>query len=190
MIDYPNLIAGFLLGLVPTGLLWWADHAKHKRERRQEALDAWRGVAKEIELLLFAKDTTWKTIYTARSRHPIDTWRAILGPEHFRALEEVENAFTAMEHMPAPSQYFSFGDDHKPETEGDRQRRAIVEQKRDAVVAFSNMSRLMQDEAYQEVIGKEERDRVRANYWRHPLKTWRRERHNKRMRTSQGDSKP
>lgn len=181
MIDYPNLIAGFLLGLVPTGLLWWADHAKHKRERRQEALDSWRGLAKEIELLLFAPDTTWKTIYMARSRHPIDTWRSILGPEPFRTLEEVERAFTAVEHMPVPLQLFIFTEDDSPETEDDRQRRVIVERKRRAIVAFSNMSRSMQDEAYQEVIHKEERARVRAAYWRHPLRTWRRERHNRRM---------
>jgi hypothetical protein len=183
VIDFPNLIAGFLLGLVPTGLLWWADHAKHRRERRQEALDAWRGVAKEIELLLFAPDTTWKTIYTARSRHPIDTWRAILGPEPFLALEEVERAFTAVEHMPAPSRFFIFEEDTTPETESDRQRRAIVEQKRRAVIGFSNMSRAMQDEAYQEVIHKEERDRLRVDYRRHPFRTWKRERHNKRMRS-------
>lgn len=67
----------------------------------------------------------------------------------------------------------------------DPQVRAVLEAKREASVKFSNMSRRMQDEAYQEVTNKEERERVRADYLRHPLKTWRRERRNKRMRDRQ-----
>lgn len=182
MIDFPNLIAGFVLGLVPTLLLWWADHSKQKKEREQAAFDSWKGVAKEIELLLFDKSTTSMTVYQVRSRYPIDTWRSVLGPEPFRALEAVENALLATEHMPAPSQLFYFGGESPPETDADRQRRAIWERKRQAVIAFTNMSRAMQDESYQEVLDKERKAQLSADYRRHPIRTWKRERHNRRMR--------
>lgn len=182
MIDWPNLIAGFLLGLVPTGLLWWADHSKQKENRRQEVLDSWRGLAKEIELLLYQPDTTSMTIYTARSRHPIDTWRAVLGPEPFRTLEELERAYATAENMPGLSPQLVFQTDNRPESAMDRQRRAVWENRTQVSMKFANMSRRMQDEAYQVVTEKERRQKLRADYLRHPFKTWNRERHNKRIR--------
>lgn len=186
MIDWPNLIAGFLLGLVPTLVLWWADHSKQKEERRREALDAWRGLAKEIELLLYRPDTTSMTIYTARSRHPIDTWRAVLGPEPFRTLEELERAYVTAENMPGLSPQLVFHTDNRPDSPMDRQRRAVRENRKQVIVKFANMSRRMQDEAYNRVTDKEERQRLRADYFRHPFRTWKRERYNRRVRKAAG----
>lgn len=37
MIDWPNLIAGFLIGLIPTLTIWLVDRSRVRRQRVREA---------------------------------------------------------------------------------------------------------------------------------------------------------
>src|SRR3712207_6273737 len=92
-IDWPNALVGFALGFLASLPLWLIDRRRSARERQRDAWDAWKGVAKEIELLTYRPETTAGDLYLARVKYPIDSWRAILGPDTFRLLEAVESAY-------------------------------------------------------------------------------------------------
>ena len=74
MIDWPNAIVGFFLGVLVTLSFWLVDRHHARVQRRRDALDGWKGAAKEIELLLGSAETTAATLYTTRVKYPIDTW--------------------------------------------------------------------------------------------------------------------
>lgn len=178
MIDWPNALVGFLLGVLATLAFWLIDRGRAKRQRRQDAMDSWKGAAKEIELLTFKADTTAADLYTTRVRYPIDTWRSVLGPESFRLLERLEGTYHTSEHL---AQKVAEGDAVAADVE--RLQGAVAE-RREAILAFANFSRLAQSEGYHEVVSAEERKRTRRDYLRHPIKTQRRQWHNRRMRKS------
>lgn len=182
MIDWPNLLLGAVLGAVigflPGLGLWLGDRAKAKRQRREETMSAWAGVAKELELASMTEGTTSGDLYKIRVKHPVDLWRTILGPEDFRRLERLENGFQSVEIF---ARRLTEGTDTDPT----RYHQAL-QSRRDAIIEFANQSRLMQSVSYDAVVTREQRDRVKADYRSHPFKTWRRERHNRRARRAAG----
>lgn len=161
MLDWPNLIAGFILGVLGTLAFWLPDKARAKRHAEREARASWSVAAKQIELAAWQSATTSADLYRLRVQFPIDHWRLVLGGEDFQKLEALENA------------YFFF--DHKPtEANAERLKAARIE--------FSNVARSMQSEDYAEALFTEDRKRIRRDYLSHPIRTWMRERHDKRAR--------
>lgn len=180
MIDWANLIAGVVLGFLPGLALWMVDRSRGKRQRRADALTAWAVAAKELELAALRPGATSGDLYLARVRHPIDLWRSILGPEDFRRWERVEGSFQAVETWSRRIQ------DGTGDGQDEERLVRALEERRTALAAFANVSRMMQSVSYDDVIDAEERRRVRRDYLRRPIKTWRRERHNARMRREAG----
>jgi hypothetical protein len=176
--DWFGLIVSFILGVLTTLAFWLIDRKRAKRQRVRETRDSWKGLAKEIELLLWRKETTSVTIYEAHVRHPIDTWRSILGPGDFQALEAVESAYQWVEHC------FRTQRD-SPSVEAAAALVAALNRRSEAVTTFANLSRLMQSADYTEVVTREQRRDVRRSFARHPITTWKRERHNRRVRRQQ-----
>lgn len=183
MIDWPNLLAGFLLGLVPTLLLWWNDHRQSQRARTEDARVAWMGAARDIELGA-RPESTAGDIFLLRTKYPIDRWRSILGPDDFRALERLESAYQQVEFRVEQAEKAG----RTPESIA-RIDAALLE-RRDAYVEFANLSRRMQSASYHEVVTAEERARTRRDYLRHPIRTWRRERRNRLARRNAGIEPP
>jgi hypothetical protein len=176
MINWPELLIGLVLGVLATLVFWLIDRAHARRQRKQDAEDAWRGVAKEIELLIFKLDTRVSDIDAARARYPIDTWRAILGPDSFRLLEQLENAY-------GTSERFVRLMNETGQTPELLEKLRSAELKRiEAIQTFANFSREAQSRAYENVVTTEERDRTRRAFMRRPIATWKRERHNKEVR--------
>jgi hypothetical protein len=175
MIDWPNLIAGFLIGLVPTLTLWLVDRHRAKRTREREARDGWNVAAKTIESLLYKPDTTSVTLYDTVMSYPIDTWRAILGPDEFRALEAVQNAYARAEFC-----VNEWKNSRSPETQA--AMLAAGTRCAEAVTLFANLSRGARSAAYDSVVRAEARKQLKGSYLRYPVKTWRRERHNRAVR--------
>jgi hypothetical protein len=178
VIDWPNAIVGFVLGIAATCVFWAIDRRHAKRLRRLDALDSWKGAAKEIELLLWSKTTTSWMLYEARVKYPIDTWRSILGPDDFRSLEEVENAFQTVEHLES-----KIATNTATASDIEWIERALP-RKRDAIVEFANRSRRMQSAGYHEVVTAEQRRATRRDLLHHPIRTTRRLAHNKEVRKS------
>lgn len=175
MIDWPNLIVGAVLGFLLALILWMIDRRRAQRERVREAATAWMGAAKQIELAT-RPETTASELYLLRVSYPVDVWRSLLGPNDFLSLERLEGSYQQLE---ATMPLFR----ENPTPENDRRAKAALDERMSAFVAFSNMSRAMQDESYQQVLRSEERKRLGSDYLRYPIRTWRRERHNRRVRS-------
>lgn len=176
--DWIGVLLGFGLGLIP----WLIDRASHRRQQRLDALSSWRSVSKQIELMLYKPDTTSATIHAARAAFSVDRLRATLGPKDFRLLEDVEQAYALVETVPPPLQMW--GTVNTPKAPWDGLRERYEKQRDEAVTAFANRARQMQDEAYAELTAAENRDQLWRDYRAHPIKTWKRERHNKRVRAA------
>ena len=97
------------------------------------------------------------------------------GPDDFRAEERLEEAFQQVEHF-----------ERKLVEGGAEEVAARLERARqewhDAFVASANISRAMQSVSYDDVVTAEERKRVRRDYLRHPIRTWKREQRNRKVR--------
>ena len=174
MIDWPNLIAGAVLGFLLALIPWMIDRRRARRHRRIDTATAWMGAAKEIELAA-QPGATSADLYLVRVRYPVDLWRSILGPNDFRALERLENAFTQVEVFGRMAQ-----ENGTPES-AQRLQVALVE-RRDAYVEFANLSRRMQSASYHNGVCAEDRRLMRHDYLIHPVRTWKRERHNRKVR--------
>jgi hypothetical protein len=97
MIDGPNLIAGVVLGVrASLGFLFW-ESAREHRKKKMEAHSEWLTAASEMQLLLWQKDTTAATLYTVKTRPPLDRWRRILGPDDSRDFENLLGAYGTVE---------------------------------------------------------------------------------------------
>jgi hypothetical protein len=75
MIDWPNLIAGFLLGLVPASIGWFLE----RRKLRADIAQQWLAVAGGLELAAWKRDVTAAALHTEQAGHPIDCWREQVG---------------------------------------------------------------------------------------------------------------
>lgn len=165
MLDWPNLIAGLVLGVLGTLAFWLPDRARSKSLYEREARASWTVAAKQIELAMFQPTITHAELYRLTANYPIDHWRVVLGGDDFRKLERMEGALFCAE---------------RSTTE------ANLRELNAAQIDFSNMSRSMQSMGYAEVLHLEDQKRRRRDYRRHPIRTWRRERHNKRVRREAG----
>jgi hypothetical protein len=168
MIDVPNLVGGFILGVLASlAFLFW-DRAHERRRLKDEVQAAWISAASEVELLLWRSETTSVTLQTATARLPLDRWRRILGPGDFRALEKLQAAYAIAEMTSARPQ--------------------AAEALTAARVEFANLVRYSRSDEYTRLIGREERQRIREDFRRHPIKTWKRQRHNRRVRATREGS--
>ena len=176
MIDWPNALVGFALGVVATLLFWIPDRIRAGRQRRAETWESWKVAMKDLELLMWKPETRGADVYVARTRYPIDLWRAVLDDrEGFMLLERAEGAYPSIEHYAS-----RFASDPSPEN-NTRFLRAQDEWQAGRV-AFANYSRNAQSEGYHQLVQREERQKNRRDLLRHPIKTMRRIRHNARMR--------
>jgi hypothetical protein len=173
-IDWPNLIAGAIIGFLLALIPWMIDRRSKKRERAGEAWTAWMAAAKQIEFAA-KPESTAADLYLLRVSYPVDLWRSILGPRDFLLLETLEASYMQVEGMARLFQ-------ESPTPENQRRVEAALLERRSAFIAFANMARAMQDESYQVVVFKEDRQRLRRDYARHPVRTWKRERHNRKAR--------
>lgn len=176
MIDWPNALVGFVLGVAATLVFWFIDRARARRERRAEVWDAWKSAAKEIELMLGRPTTTAGSLYLARVKYPVDTWRAILGPDSFRQLEDLQRSYGALEYWARTLS------ENPADPELQAKFDSAMQERKEAMIAFANFSRQAQSDGYQAVIRAEARRDLRRDYLRKPISTWKRQRHNKRMR--------
>lgn len=167
LLDWPNLIAGFVLGVLGTLPFRRRDLKRAKAEAVRAAREGWAKAAKRIELATWQPTTTAGDLYVLRTQYEVDYWRSLLGPKDFKLLERLETAYQAVEREPTQER---------------------LKQQTEARLAFANMSRRMQSQSYNEIVRAEERQRIRADYRRHPLRTWKRERRSKRMRRAAGIS--
>lgn len=172
MIDWPNLIAGFILGVVASlGFLIW-DRRHERAKEKAEARSEWLSAASEIELVLWNQETTSTSLYSVVTRLPLERWRRLLGPDDFRALERVQGAYASIEGFAARA----------TDDAGIRRFAQAAEELRASRIDFANLVRMSKSEEYTQLMDREERQKVRKNYRQHPIKTWKRERHNRRVR--------
>lgn len=180
MIDWPNLLIGAVVGAVVTAIPWAIDHGLARRARRADVLTAWATAAKQLEILLWTPDTTSADLFRLRASFPIDRWRKTLGPGDFRLLEGVERAFHDTERA-------SLALEKAPD---DASLHAglvtAYEARQDAQEAFSNRSRAMQSESYDEVTHAEERAAIRRAYRSQPIATFKSRRRSRQLRREAG----
>ena len=180
MIDWPNALVGFALGVAATLLFWIPDRIRAGRLRQDEFWESWKVAMKDLEILMWNPETRAGDIYVARTRYPIDLWRTVLKErEGFLLLERAEGAYATVEH---------FGDQSPSDASSEKRERFQLAQSEwaSARVAFANYSRNAQSEGYDQLVRREERQRNRREFLQHPIKTTRRLRHNSSMRKSQG----
>lgn len=172
MIDWPNLIAGFILGVIASlaFLLW--DRRHERRKEKDEARSEWLSAASEIDLVLWKSETTSGTLHTVVTRLPLERWRRLLGPDDFRALERVQNAYAGVE-LWSP---------RAAEDEAAMQRFVqAADELRAARTEFVNRVRMQKATDYLRVVGDEFRQATLGEYRQHPIETWKRVRHNRRV---------
>lgn len=171
MIDWPNLIAGFLLGLVPSVVILIVERRHDRAKTREEVEAEWIAAATELLRETWQDDASSGSLWKAAAGLPLDRWRRVLGPDDFVAFERVHNAFATVES--ASGHAFD---------EAGRQRLAqAAEHLRIARMEFHNRVALARDEAYNRNVEREERAKVRQDYRQHPIQTWKRQRHNRRV---------
>lgn len=175
MIDWPNALVGFILGVACTAVVWIIDHRRERTQRRADAMDEWKTAAKQIELLTYRQETTSGDLYLERVKYPVDRWRAVLGPDAgFRLLDKLESAYGNTEGM------LRIYVENETE-EAHLRFQAAAEERKQALVAFANFSRRLQSSGYHEVVTAEQSRQVRRDYLRHPVRTWR-QRHPRRAK--------
>lgn len=176
MIDWPNALVGFAMGVAATLMFWIPDRIRAGRQRQEEVWESWKVAMKVLELLMWNPRMRSGDIYVARTRYPIDLWRSILKErEGFFLLERAEGAYASVEH---------FGRALTANSPSEQQARFLEAQGEwsSARVAFANYSRNAQTEGYDQLVRREERQRNRREFVQHPVETARRLRHNSRMR--------
>lgn len=94
MIDIPNLIAGAVLGFLLS--LPFFIHERH--ERKREVGITWTKDMRRAERLLADPEAKAQDVYDYFSNIPTDHYRRVLGPDDFRMVEDLQNAFWGVEH--------------------------------------------------------------------------------------------
>lgn len=169
VIDFPNLIAGFILGLVPLGFERW----NARRVRRRTARTEWIAAARELEPLVWRKDLTTAELTAASRALPLDRWRADAGPDGFRELEAFEGTLGVLEAMEDARAAVPFSA---------VQWKAAYDALTSARVAFANWSRRASSAEYNAIIQRESQTELRRNMLRHPWRTVRLVRRNTKAR--------
>lgn len=178
MIDWPNALAGFGFGVVTTLMFWIPDRIRATRERRRDLWEAWKVAMRDLELVAWKPETGSDDFHIARSRYPIDHWRAVLPDrEGFILLEQLETSYPSVEHF--HKQFAADPSDSNEERFRRAERRWI-----EARVAFANYSRNAQSSGYNQLVLREERQEIRRELFRHPSKAIQRLRLNAQMRKS------
>ena len=170
MIDWPNALVGFLLGVAAMLLFWIPDRMRAGRQRQEELWESWKVAMKDLEILMWKPETRADDIYVARARYPIDLWRTVLTERGgFLLLERAEGAYSSVEHL---------GNQISADASPEKRARFLRAQGEwsSAREAFANYSRNAQSEGYDQL--------VRRDLLHHPIKTARRLRHNASMRKS------
>lgn len=177
MIDWPNALAGFVFGVLTTLMFWIPDRIRATRERRRDLWEEWKVAMKDLELVAWKPETRGGDFYVARSRYPIDHWRAVLPErEGFILLEQLEGSYPAVEHF--GKQYVA---DPSDSVNAERFRQA-ERRWNDARAAFANYSRKAQSIGYTQLVQREERQETRRYLLRHPFKAIQRMRLNAQRR--------
>ena len=88
MIDWPNLIAGFVLGLVPTGIGW----LRSRKKLREDLGHQWLAAARELEIVAGRPDLTSGALHAAQVGYPVDHWRGIVGGSGFVLFDQMSRA--------------------------------------------------------------------------------------------------
>jgi len=184
VLDWPNLLVGAAIGGVlgagVTATFWAIDHRGSRKTRMADVRADWAVAAKRLEILSMTPGTGSADFYLARVEYPIDRWRGILGADDFRKLDRLESAFGAAEHWSRQLAVLP----NDPDAPMRAQR--AIEELSAAVNEFANMSRAMQSTGYTDVTDREARAELRREYVRHPFRTLKRERQNKRVRRAAG----
>lgn len=179
MIDWSNALAGFGFGVLTTLMFWIPDRIRETRERRRDLWEAWKVAMKDLELVAWKPETRSVDFHIARSRYPIDHWRAVLPErEGFILLEQLEGSYPSVEHFGN-----QFAADPLDEVIADRFRRSERTWS-DARVAFANYSRKAQSSGYTQLVRREERQENRRYLLQHPFKALQRMRLNAQRRKS------
>lgn len=176
MIDWPNALAGFVFGVLTTLMFWIPDRIRATRQRRRDLWEEWKVAMQELELVAFKPETRGIDFHIARSRFPVDHWRAVLPErEGFILLEKLEGSYPSVEHF--GNQFAADPSDINAE----RFRRA-ERTWNDARIAFINYSRKARSIGYHELVEREKRRETRRDLLRHPFKAIQRMRLNARRR--------
>jgi hypothetical protein len=95
VIDVPNLIAGFVLGVIGSLPFWWHDRAK----RLAEVGASWTRAALGLEGLVLAPDTRGADLRAATAVLPLDNWRGEISSPGFELLESLQVSFDTTEFL-------------------------------------------------------------------------------------------
>jgi hypothetical protein len=164
MIDWPNALIGFGFGVLTTLMFWIPDRIRARRERRRDIWEAWKVAMRDLEFVAWKPETRSADFHVARSRYPIDHWRAVLNDrEGFVLLEQLETSYPSVEHF---ANQFSAD----PSATNEQLFRRAETRWAEARVAFANYARNALSEGYTEVIRREERQQIQRDLLRHPLK--------------------
>ncbi|WP_306232536.1 hypothetical protein [Agrococcus beijingensis] len=173
-VSWPDALVGVVGSGVVGGAVWLARLPFRRRRERADALAEWIPAARQLELAIFARDATSASVHRAWIGYPIDRWRAILGPDMgFRQFDAAKGALQTVEML----------------YERGRLTEAALEEHRLARSAFANRIRGLSSEANAANVRREQRASLRRDCLKRPLATWRRERHNARMRRAREGSK-
>lgn len=115
MIDVPNLIAGFVLGLLGSFPFWW-----HDRRRRLDEVDAsWTRAALGLQDLVLAPETRGADLRRETADLPLDNWRSQIASPGFALLESLQvsmdtTEFLAGRHAEATLAFFELRNQPPP----------------------------------------------------------------------------
>lgn len=93
-LDWPNLLVGFLFGVVGTIPFWLVE----RQHARAAVAAQWTRATRRIETLLWNDQTRAVDLLNLTEELPIDHWRTSLGPNDFRVLERLQNSLWTAEH--------------------------------------------------------------------------------------------
>lgn len=168
MIDWPNALTGFAFGVLTTLMFWIPDRIRAKRERQRDIWEDWKLAMRDLEFIAWKPETRSAEFHVSRSRYPIEHWRSVLSDrEGFVLLEQLEAAYPQVEH---------FGKQlvTDPSASNEQRFRAAETGWAEARIAFANYSRRALSKGYTEVVRREERQQIRRDFLRHPIKAMRR----------------
>ena len=154
MIDWPNLIAGFVLGLVPTGIGW----LRSRKKLREDLGHQWLAAARELEIVSWRPDLTSGALHAAQVGYPLDHWRGVVGGSGFVLFDQMSGALQNAEGMSAPVR-----------TAADAERANVAVQRfHEARIAFANWVRGESSQDYSKVVTRERQAQYRRAFVRHP----------------------
>ncbi|WP_349427482.1 hypothetical protein [Microbacterium sp. LWS13-1.2] len=92
-INVPELLVGAVLGVAFSLPFFFHE----RRERKREVGVNWTKDLRRLEPLLGDSKTRYADLYAALSDVPVDHYRRVLGPDDFRLVEDLQNAYAGAE---------------------------------------------------------------------------------------------